>query len=83
MERLNRTTPIRKLTDDQKRQLAELDNVYAAKSAERQLAAQAELRQAEAQGDLELIEKVRTRLASEKRKLADELEAKKEKIRQA
>jgi hypothetical protein len=83
MERLNRTAPTRKLTDDQKRQLAELDSICAAKTAERELATQAELQQAEAKGDPELIQKIRTRLAAEKQKLQEDLEAKKERIRQA
>jgi chromosome segregation ATPase len=82
MERLNRTAPLRKLTEDQRRQLAELDRLYSARVAERELAAQAELRQAGDQGDLELVEKTRARLAAEKQKLQAELEAKKEKVRQ-
>lgn len=37
MERLNKNSPIAKLSDAQKKELAELDSVYAAKVAEREI----------------------------------------------
>ena len=37
MERLNKTAPAKKLTTEQKQQLAEIDSQYAAKIAEREI----------------------------------------------
>jgi hypothetical protein len=83
MERLNKTAPAKKLTDEQKRQLAELDSIFAAKIAERELMLNAELEKAENTGDVEAIEQLRKQLASERRKFENEREEKKEAIRQS
>ena len=83
MERLNRAAPIKKLTDDQKRQLAELDSRYGAKLAEREITLQADVTRAEAQGDAEAAAKARQLLQSERQKLQGELESKKDRIRDA
>jgi len=82
MERLNKTAPAKKLTDDQKRQLAELDSIYAAKVAERELMLNAELLKAEHTGDFEAIEQLQKQLTSERRKFESEREEKKESVRQ-
>jgi hypothetical protein len=81
MERLSKSAPARKLTDDQKKQLAELDSIYKAKTAERELALQAEVRSAEAKGESDAAEQVRRTLTAERQKLQAELEAKKDRIR--
>jgi len=81
MERLSKTAPPLKLTDDQRKQLAELDSRYKAKTAERELALQADVRSAEAKGDLEAAEQARRTLAVERQKLQAELEAKKDRVR--
>ena len=83
MERLNRAAPIKKLTDDQKRQLAELDSRYGAKLAEREITLQADVTRAEAQGDAEAAAQARQLLQSERQKLQAELESKKDRIRDA
>jgi hypothetical protein len=83
MERLNRTTPAARVTDDQRRQLAELDSVYKAKTAERELALQDDLARATASGDTETLEKLKQQWNSERQRLASELEEKKERVRQA
>jgi hypothetical protein len=83
MERLNKSAPTKKLTDEQKRQLAELDAIYSAKIAERELMLNAELVKAEDSGDYEAIEQLRKQLASERRKFESEREEKKEAIRQS
>ncbi len=46
MERLNKTSPTVKLTDEQKKQLADLDSQCAAKIAERELLLQGEITKA-------------------------------------
>jgi septin family protein len=83
MERLNKAMPIRKLTDEQKRLLAELDSRYTARIAEREIALKTEIDKASTQGDFQKVEQLEKQLASERQALQAELEAKKEKIRQA
>lgn len=83
MERLNRAAPIKKLNDEQKRQLAELDSRYAAKLAEREITLQADVARAEAKGDAEAAAQARQLLQSERQKLQAELESKKDRIRDA
>ena len=81
MERLGKSSPPITLTDDQKKALAELDSVYKAKLAEREIAWDSELTKVESQGDFEQIEKARQQKADERRKLLAELEDKKEQVR--
>ncbi|MEW6156829.1 MAG: hypothetical protein AB1813_05315 [Verrucomicrobiota bacterium] len=82
MERLNKTAPMAKLTDDQKKELAELDSKYAAKIAEREIFLKGELAKAMNQGDYEAVEQIEKQLVSERKSLQTELEEKKEAIRQ-
>jgi hypothetical protein len=82
MERLAKSSPTVKLTDEQKKKLAELDSFYTARIAERELGLQAEITQAEARGDFEAVEKLAAQLASDRRALQTELQEKKERIRQ-
>lgn len=82
MERLNKATPTVKLNVEQKKRLAELDSKHAAKIAEREITLNGEIAKAEAQGDLEELEKLRTRLAEERKAIQAELEARKERVRQ-
>ena len=81
MERLNRDSPIKKLSDAQKTKLAELDSIYAAKIAEREIALTNDIRAAEIKGDIEAAEQARRILASERAKLQAELETQKDRIR--
>ncbi len=82
MERLNKTAPAAKVTDKQKKQLAELDSKYSAKIAERELFVKGELAKAINKGDYEEMEKLEKQLVSDRRSLSAELEEKKEKVRQ-
>jgi hypothetical protein len=79
MERLNKTAPTVKLTDAQKKQMAELDSQYAAKIAGREIALGGEI--AKAADDFEKAELLRQQLVAERKKLQAELEDKKEQIR--
>lgn len=83
MERLNKSAPSQKMTDEQKKQLAELDSQYAAKIAEREIFLNDERAVAAAKRDYEAIAQLEKQLASERKTLKAELEEKKEKIRQA
>jgi septin family protein len=78
MERLNQSTPAVKLTAAQKRQLAELDNQYAATLAGREIALKAEM--ARVAGDSEKVEALQQQLAGERQSLRAELEEKKEQV---
>ncbi len=83
MERLSKNAPVIKLSDEQKRELAELESRYAAKIAERELLLKSEIAKAEEKGDGEEIEKLEKQLASDRATLRAELEGKKEKVRQS
>jgi hypothetical protein len=83
MERLNKTSPMAKLTDEQRKQLAELDARYAAKTAEREIFLKDTLAAAKAKGDDEAVEQLEKQLSSERKSLQAELEEKKNKVRQA
>ena len=83
MERLNQTAPTTKLTAAQKRQLAELDSKYAAKIAGREIALRDEIGKFTAAGEAEKVTALEQELVNERKKLQAELEAQKEKIRQA
>ena len=82
MERLSKSSPIVTLTEEQKKELADLDSRYAAKIAEREIALHGPMNQASARGDLAALEKLQGQLLQERKALAAELEEKKEKVRQ-
>ncbi len=81
MERLGKSAPATKLTDEQKKQLAELDSKYAAKIAEREIFLKGELRAAAGKGDAEAYEQIEKQLVSARKTFQAELEEKKEKVR--
>jgi hypothetical protein len=83
MERLGKTAPAVKLTNAQKRQLAELDSKYAAKVAEREIALKDEMARAGAADEVEKVETLRQQLVAERKKLQAELAEKKEQVRRA
>jgi hypothetical protein len=81
MERLERASPSIALTEEQKREIAELDCVYRAKIAEKELFLKDQIRKAQSAGNFEEAESLERQLASEIRRLREECEAKKEKLR--
>ena len=81
MERLNKSAPSVKLNDEQRKELAELDSLYASKIAQREIFLKGELAKAEATGDYEAIEQLQKQLVSERKTLQAELEEKKEQVR--
>jgi hypothetical protein len=80
MERLNQTSPTVKLSDAQKKAIAELESEFGAKIAAREIALQGEITQAAE--DVEKETALRGQLATDRRKLQAELEDKKERVRQ-
>jgi len=83
MERLNKSSPTKKLNEAQKKELAELDSKYAAKIAEREITLKDEIASAGAAGDFERVEKLQEQSVAERKKLQVELEEKKERVRRA
>lgn len=81
MERLSRNTPTKKLSEAQKKELAELDSKYAAKIAEREIALKDEIAKASAAGDFEKVGKLQEQLVADRKKLQAELEDKKDQSR--
>lgn len=82
MERLNKTAPAAKLTDTQKKELADLNEKYQAKIAEREIFLKDRIGEALGKGDFDAVEQIEKQLASERRALNEELEEKKEAVRQ-
>jgi hypothetical protein len=78
MDRLKNAVPTTKLTAEQKRELAELDSLYAAKIAEREITLRRDIAGVR---DPEKEEAMRNQLVSERKKLQAELEEKKELVR--
>ena len=81
MERLQKTSPSLSLTDKQKEELAALDSKYRAKIAEKELFLTGQIRKAQIQGKVDEIDSLQKQLASEVRRLQEECEASKEKLR--
>jgi glycerol-3-phosphate cytidylyltransferase-like family protein len=81
MERLQKAAPSHSLTDNQKKELADVESKYRAKIAEKELFLKELILKAQAQDKLEDVESLQKQLVSELRRLQDECEAKKEKLR--
>ena len=81
MERLQKTAPSLSLTEEQKKELAEIDSKYRAKIAEKELFLNEQIRKAQTEGKPDDIDSLEKQLASEIRRLQQECEAAKEKLR--
>jgi hypothetical protein len=83
MERLEKASPSTLLTEEQKQEIAELDSVYRAKFAEREVFLKDQIRKAQTAGNLEEVQSLEKQLTSEMLRLQDECEAKKERLRKS
>jgi hypothetical protein len=81
MERLQQTSPSLSLTEEQKKELAEIDSKYRAKIAEKELFLRDQIRKAQTEGKVDQIDSLEKQLASDVRRLQEECEASKEKMR--
>jgi hypothetical protein len=81
MERLQKTSPSLSLTEEQKKTLAEIDSKYRAKIAEKELFLTDQIRKAQTQGKVDEIASLEKQLASDVRRLQEECDAAKEKLR--
>lgn len=82
MERLGKSAPTAKLTDSQRKKLAELDSVYTAKIAEREIFLKGELAKAVEKGDGEAYEQIQKQIISERKSIQATLEEKKDRVRE-
>lgn len=81
MERLEKASPSLALTEEQKKELGEVDSSYRAKIAEKELFLTEQIRKAQGAGKLDEVESLEKQLASDIRRLQEDCEAKKEKLR--
>ena len=81
MERLEKQSPTAKLTAAQKAEVKELETLCKAKKAEKELFLRGEIAKAEAAGDAEAFEQLNRQLVHELRRLDEDLEEKKERVR--
>jgi hypothetical protein len=81
MERLEQQSPTQKLNAAQKAEIAEIDSAARAKTAEREVFLRGEIAKAEAKDDLTGVQELEEQLARELRRIQNDAEEKKEKIR--
>ena len=83
MERLQANSPSVPLTDEQRAKIAELDSVYQAKIAEKEIFLKGQMAKAMEQGDLEALASLEKQLGVDRAALQSEREEKKKQIRAA
>jgi hypothetical protein len=81
MERLEQQSPSKKLTEQQKAEIAEIDSLAKAKLAEREVFLRGEIAKVEVAGKFEEVAELEAQLAREIRRINSDAEEKKEKIR--
>jgi Spy/CpxP family protein refolding chaperone len=81
MERLQQKAPSVVLTDEQKQQIAEIESTFKARIAERELFLKDQINKAEIAGNIEEAESLQKQLTIDVRRLQEEAESKKDKLR--
>lgn len=81
MERLEKNAPSVKLTEAQKAEIAEIESLAKARTAEKELFLGPEIAKARAAGDLGAVAQLEKQLAAERRRIQEEAETKKERVR--
>ena len=81
MERLEKAAPSVTMTDEQKSQIAEIESTFRARIAEKELFLRDEIRKAHAGGATDEAESLEKQLSIEVRRLQQDCEEKKEKLR--
>jgi len=79
MERLEAKSPSQKVTDAQRAEIAEIDSLFQSKIAERRLLIDSEINSVK--GNPMEIDALKKQLASEIRRLEEEAESRKERVR--
>lgn len=85
MERLAQSgdEPTKPLTDEQKKELAAIDQKFDAKIAEKEVFLAKQIADAQAKGDRTSLEQLETQLRNERERLNEDREAAKNKVREA
>jgi hypothetical protein len=83
MERLEKAAPTVKLTDAQRAEIAELEALYKAKIAEREVYLGDEMAKARAKGEFGEAETMQVQLHNDVRRLQAECDEKKDRVRRA
>ncbi|HEY0369766.1 MAG TPA: hypothetical protein VGC85_09235 [Chthoniobacterales bacterium] len=83
MERLQKDAPSVSLTNEQKAQIAEIDSTYRAKIAEKELFLKDQIRKAREGGEFGEADSLEKQLAIEVKRLQEDCEEKKEKLRRS
>jgi hypothetical protein len=81
MERLEKKAPSVALTDEQKQQIAEIDSTFRARIAEKELFLKEQIGKAQSAGKVEEAESLQKQLTIDIRRLQEDAEEKKEKLR--
>jgi len=81
MERLEKSGPVHKMSDAQKSELAEIGKKFEAKIAEREVFLQDQITKARTSGDGAALEQLQRQLSLEVRRLKEDCESAKEKVR--
>jgi len=81
MERLEKQSPTQKLSDAQKAEIAEIDSQTKAKTAEREVFLREQISKAQFSGDEAAVAELEDQLARELRRIQQDGEDKKEKVR--
>jgi len=77
MERLEKKAPTKKLSEDQKARIAEINSLYGSKIAERETFLQGEIVKEKTKGDLAAVAQIQDQLSRDVRRLHVEWEEKK------
>ena len=83
MERLEKKAPTVALTDEQKQQIAEIDSTFKARIAEKELFLKDQISKALNAGNTEEADSLQKQLIIDIRRLQEDGEAKKEKLRES
>ena len=81
MERLEKKAPSVALSDEQKHQMAEIESSFKARIAEKELFLKDQISKAKSAGNTEEAESLQKQLTIDIRRLQEDAEAKKEKLR--
>ncbi|MBV8968969.1 MAG: hypothetical protein JO331_07905 [Verrucomicrobia bacterium] len=81
MERLQKDSPTQVLTEEQRKEIAEIDSLYRARIAERELLLKEQIQKEAAAGKFAEVEQLQQQLATELRRLQEEREEKKDQVR--
>jgi hypothetical protein len=81
MERLDKESPIKPLTEAQKAEIAEIESLAKSHVAEKELFLGGEIAKAQAAGDFAALDSLQKQLVAERLRIQEEAEAKKERVR--